>query len=1070
MAESLVLANQIELFGQDGGVPSTIPSCAGAIFRVGGGDWDLGTPQPTVDILGSLLLDGEKPFGRRASNRTVKLPITIEVPWSANPVNPRQTLAAAREVLLSAIDQQIWTLTWTRDGGDPMVLDCFRALPSVMTYELGNEIALVSELEISFQALPYGRADTQTQVAFAAPVPGTPAPPPSPVVLDGYSSITGAQWGQSSQCIVGPRTAYWDPGSGPAFRPDGRNLPLVYGWATLPSPVNLTGLTGLSMWAGHGATSAYYPNLEWRGRTRAYFAFELADASGNVLRFQTSRKVPVSGNVFAPAWIYVTAAIPQNVTPFDYTQVSAYRITITNRSGELRWVHAYLDALVAQPPSKVVGPASTRGSVYQLAGIGGTSRAAVSLQFQQVPTAGTPVTLTGNGAYTVPAGTVTLKVEATGAGGAGASMAVAGVGGGGGGGEYAREDAVPVTPGQVIPYACGTAGTSGATPANGTSTVFGGGSGQLAVIANGGGSATQNSITGGTGGTGSLNTIHYPGGPGRTASGSVGGGGGSSGGSNGPGAAPVGTSATVFSAAGAGTWTCPAGVTSVLAECWGAGGGAGSAGNYYGSSGGGGGEYASQTVPVTPGTVYSFTVGSGGSGGAAASNGNSGSAGGNSVFTADGGTAVTAHGGTAGTVTTSSGFRGNNNGAAGGSGGTGSGATIHWDGGWGGNGAPYGGGGGSSAGPSSSGNDGDGYGDSGAAPSGGGSGGVGRTNNGAGFAGSAPGGGGGGSYYPNYAGGAGASGQIRLTYPGGAPTNNGAAAVVGGGAGGNGGPSANTAGSAGASPGGGGGGADSTGTSEAGGAGGAGRIIVTPYSSPAFKTLVAHRPGPDAPQSLNPLVPIGNGADTPNGTTQYPVPSLVSGVNARFGGTYTVMLTNFTWNNPTVSRTITVTVTQAEYVGGPTYATSVSTTVVPSTGVTNGLLTVGELTLPYKDIAPDNQSAVFTVSVTDTNTSDRFLDALFLDTTGQTIELGPPSGYVSFYIDEPDPDRDLGRVLGSQFGRPDAISVIDSALSLSGGPLTVDPSQSGGVLLVYAIEGAPAVAMSYFSRYFLDRV
>src|SRR6202000_3332787 len=142
-----------------------------------------------------------------------------------------------------------------------------------------------------------------------------------------------------------------------------------------------------------------------------------------------------------------------------------------------------------------------------------------------------------------------------------------------------------------------------------------------------------------------------------------------------------------------------------------------------------------------------------------------------------------------------------------------------------------------------------------------------------------------------------------------------------------------------------------------------GRIIVTPYSSAPFKTLLAHRPGPDAPQSLNPLVPVGNGSDTPNGGTQYPVPSLVSGVNARFGGTYTVMLTNFTWNNPTVARTITVTVTQFEYSGAASNTSPVSTTVTPSTGVTNGLVVVGELTLPYKGIAPDNQSGYFTVSV-----------------------------------------------------------------------------------------------------------
>ena len=370
-------------------------------------------------------------------------------------------------------------------------------------------------------------------------------------------------------------------------------------------------------------------------------------------------------------------------------------------------------------------------------------------------------------------------------------------------------------------------------------------------------------------------------------------------------------------------------------------------------------------------------------------------------------------------------------GGTGGPGGTGSAAPAAFSGGDGGTGRPYGGGGGSSAGPGSGGNDGDGYGDPGAAPSGGGSGGAGRTGSGAGSAGSAPGGGGGGEYDGSAAGGHGGNGQIRLTYPGGAPTNNGAAAVAGGGAGGNGGPSANTPGSAGGAPGGGGGGADSTGTaSEAGGAGGAGRIIVTPYSSPAFKTLVAHRPGPDAPQSLNPLIPVGNGADTPNGGTQYPVPSLVAGVNARFGGTYTALLTNFTWNNPTASRTITVTVTQVEYAGGPSYTTWVSTTITPSTGVTNGLVVAGELTLPYKDLAPDNQSGYFTVSITDTNGSDRFMDLLLLDTTGQTVVLPRPA----------DTSRSTwtSRTLTGTSAGPracsaaSAISVIDTAIPPAG--------------------------------------
>ena len=980
--------------------------------------------------------------------------------------DPRKTLAAAREVLLAAVDQQIWTLTWTRDGGSPLVLDCFRAQPAVISYELAAEVSLVCEVELHFQALPYGRSDTQVQVAFPVPVPGGPPPPPSPIVLDTYTSITGAQWGQSSRCVVGPYTAYWDPGGGPAFRPDGRGLPLVYA-ATLPAPVDLTGLTALSMWAGVGARPDYYCNLEWRGRTRCYVAFTLTDADGTTLSFQSSRRVPVAPDPHQPAWTYVTAAIPQGRAGFDYTQVAAYSVTITNRDREFRWCHGYIDALTAQPPTATVGPANVRGTVYRLAGIQGTSHAPVSLTFQQAPTPLSPVTLTGTGTYTVPAGTATLKVEATGGGGAGASMTTAGVGGGGGGGEYAREDAVTVVPGQLIQYQCGIGGTAGASPVNGGDTTFGGGTGQTAITAHGGQSAGQNTTAGGPGGSGSSNSVSFPGGQGRTASGQVGGGGGSSAGTASAGLTPVGTSATAFTTAGAGTWTCPAGVTSVLAECWGGGGGgAGASNSSYGAGAGGGGEYAAQTVTVTPFRVYNYTVGGGGTAGAGTSSGNPGSAGGNSVFTGDA-ASVTAHGGGGGGVNTYS------HGGTGGTGGTGSTAATRFPGGQGGSGKPYAGGGGSSAGPSSGGNAGDGYTDPGTAVGGGGGGGAGNSGMGAGFAGSAPGGGGGGSYNV-YAGGAGAAGRVRLTYPGGgAPTNTGAPAVAGGGAGGNGGPSANTTGSPGAAPGGGGGGADSTGTAEAGGNGGAGQIKVTPFSSLPFKTLVAHRPGPDAPASLNPLVPVGNGADTPNGATQYPVPTLTAGVNARFAGTYTVMLAAFTWNSPSSSRTITVTVTQAEYAGGPSYATSVSTTVTPTGGVTNGLLTVGELTLPYKDVAPDNTSAVFTVSVNSGQTGDRFLDCAFLSTDGQTLIVNGTNGYVTMYADEPDPDRDLGRILGSQLGRPNAISVMDTAM-LSGGPLTVDPAQSAAILLVYCADppplGSPAISMSYSARFWADRV
>ncbi len=68
--------------------------------------------------------------------------------------------------------------------------------------------------------------------------------------------------------------------------------------------------------------------------------------------------------------------------------------------------------------------------------------------------------------------------------------------------------------------------------------------------------------------------------------------------------------------AGPSTWTCPAGVTSITVECWGAGGGGGFAMYQYTAAGSGaGGSYINYTMPVTPGKTYYLYVGAGGAGG-----------------------------------------------------------------------------------------------------------------------------------------------------------------------------------------------------------------------------------------------------------------------------------------------------------------------------------------------------------------------------------------------------------------------------------------------------------------------
>lgn len=60
-----------------------------------------------------------------------------------------------------------------------------------------------------------------------------------------------------------------------------------------------------------------------------------------------------------------------------------------------------------------------------------------------------------------------------------------------------------------------------------------------------------------------------------------------------------------------GSWTVPAGIHSVLAEAWGAGGSDYGVLVAAGSGGGGGGAYAAKRFTVTPGDVLAVTVGAG---------------------------------------------------------------------------------------------------------------------------------------------------------------------------------------------------------------------------------------------------------------------------------------------------------------------------------------------------------------------------------------------------------------------------------------------------------------------------
>lgn len=221
-----------------------------------------------------------------------------------------------------------------------------------------------------------------------------------------------------------------------------------------------------------------------------------------------------------------------------------------------------------------------------------------------------------------------------------------------------------------------------------------------------------------------------------------------------------------------GSFTVPAGVTSIFVECWGGGGAGGSASgtgsttNYRAmGGGGGGGAYVAGTIMVTPGNIISYTVAPN----TGANTGTTPLNGGDSSFGS-----VTAEGGQGGECV-NAGTAGGHVGGDGGTGGIGNqnggngGSRIGYDGMTSGR---VGAGGGGGAGSAGSGTNASNDQTSGAAgiggSGGGGNGDDGQTNTGNGAGGDIIGGGGSGAWAAASTtlrtGGSGARGQIRITY------------------------------------------------------------------------------------------------------------------------------------------------------------------------------------------------------------------------------------------------------------------------------------------------------------------
>lgn len=1038
--DSLILGDVVELLL--GGQVSAHPMCPGATMVLAPG-FDRGAGVPRTLEISSLLLDGSTISGRKTDNRTFALPIKISAPT-------RALLNGARELLLDIVDQEQFRLQLTPDpqGGTglPLIFECFRGT-GVPTYDQDMEDQLVAYVTLTFPARPFGHSSDFTTLAFPAPALSWSSPP-APVRVDDYSTVSSttnpADWSQSSQAIDDSFSARWSAAgvsTSPAYT------------RTLGASVAITGLDRLTFNFGLG-TSTYN---DWHGG-RVTFAITLTDNAAHVLSFGGQVTVGASNDPAFPTWQPVTFKIPASGV-FSFANVTAYSIRAWRR---VTWfstlemdADTYLNGLTASA-SASAPIALVRGTTYRIGAPGGTARALMSAQFQPAAaisgsTTSYPFTTPGPFTFIPSLGQTSGKIRAIGASGKGGTRTTTGTAGGAGGGATSGHDTYPLTPGQAISGVVGAAGATGGFPTlaatypafqdsrNLYSLVtasFTPTAGDVLIVkaVNGDGAATFGTPSGG-GLTWTSRVNIGPAGTARVAlwTATVGGS---------PTSMTVSVPVSNFIyvphgmvverwanaalagspavASNSGSGTAPSATCTTVAAnsvvSWVSSDRTAGTGTrtyrssateeqYHVVSPWYTGYWAWQTAAAAGAQTCGLTAPASQTWELAGVEVQALNAG---ALTDGGATTVD---GTA--FVAAGGKTVPDNTATAGLGGTVAASTF---------------------------------------PAGGFA-----VRGGNGAAGGATGGGGGSSAGTDLVG-VDASGQTGGTAP------------AGGGSGGSGGAAGgNNPGGAGSAPGGAGAGAVSVGGTAAGGAGQPGKVIIT--TTPAItpiKTLLVHAPGYNAPSTFSPLIPAGAGLDAPDGR-EYPVPSPVEGLNARFYGTYTVITFWQTINTPSASRTHTVTFKQYDYPGGPSTSRSAVRTLTPDTEspvILNGVVIVDTITLPCRDIADDQTAAYTTVGVTSTNASDRCLDVAVIDVTGQLLLLSHATGFPNIWWDPPEGPRDWGRILGSSYDRAQAVSVLDAPLMiLSGGPLIIDPDGPGWLLAYSPDAGAPALTAGFWAAW-----
>jgi hypothetical protein len=349
--------------GGPSGIASADPRCLGAVYQLFPG-YDLGAPQPVTAILGTLMINGERPVGRRFSNRTLVIPVGISAPT-------RTIVLAARELLMALVDQQDFPVQWLKEGGLPMLFDCFRAQASKPEYNVLFERQHTCKLTLTIPAMPFGRSYFPQALAFSGGVGGF-STSYAPIVLDTFGTVTGTGWSKATASSPVGAAAHW---TNPLT-----SVPAVY--TSVLSNLNLTGMTAISQWIGTALSPG--AQLVPTGSTSDYgnlaVKYTLTDSTTHSMTFgQTWHKSP-SRDTNHPVWYQVSTPIPQGQS-FAYSSVASCVIQVTNSvNSYVAGSDVFLAGLNAVPPTTAQTTLPARGICYQLQGVVGTAPAPVSLQ------------------------------------------------------------------------------------------------------------------------------------------------------------------------------------------------------------------------------------------------------------------------------------------------------------------------------------------------------------------------------------------------------------------------------------------------------------------------------------------------------------------------------------------------------------------------------------------------------------------------------------------------------------------------------------------------------------------